>query len=150
MTFDREFAPRPGSTAKIGPYVWTVVGGEGSRDVLLRDGKLLLKSGIILGGKYPWLVGRAMESVESARRKGLLEKGIRPVGWDQFVQYYFIIDVRDDQIKYIPRDKADEIEKATGQNIGAYKLWNFWAYFLSKRGPERLANLEKLLQPPEK
>lgn len=150
MLIDKEFVPKTGSTAKIGPYVWTVIGGEDGRDVLLRDGKLLLKSDFALAGKYPWLVGSSVESVECASRKGLLEKGIRPINQDQVVLYYFIIDLRDDQIKYIPHDKEVEIERITGQNVKTYKFWNFWAYFLSKRGPERLAKLEQLLQAPVK
>ena len=152
--WDVEYIPKTGSTGKIGPYEWTIVEARrGSfREALTRNGKKLVEASFDLGGAYPWIVGFAYEDSRSANRSELADNGVRPLDEYSGVNYYFVIDIRDDRVMYIPfeGDFNKEIEKITGKNGKEYYKGSFWSYFLSKRGPERLAKLEEALKPPAK
>jgi len=147
-SFDKEYIPKPGLTGRIGPYEWTIV-GPGRAGVLTRNGKKIIESRFGLGGKYPWVVGVGVEDSSSANRSELIEKGIVPVDQYGGVRYYFVIDMRNDHVEYVPIDRQDEIERMTGLSNKAYGKNEFWAYFLSKFGPRRLSALEEALSPPK-
>lgn len=147
-SIDKEYLPSPGMSAKVGPYEWTIVEDKYREGVLSRNGKKILESYFSLGGRYPWIVGVGRERLPMANRKELTEKGISPVNEYGNAYYYFVIDMRNDHVEYIPRDNEDEIEKITGKRYKAYDVRNFWGYFLSKRGHKRLAELEMALKPP--
>ncbi|MCR5750624.1 MAG: hypothetical protein K6G91_01555 [Kiritimatiellae bacterium] len=143
-SIDKEYIPRPGMTGKIGPYEWTIV-DKHRTGVLSHNGKKLIESHFCIGGRYPWLVGFGYEESAAAKRKELLDRGIRPKDEYSGVDYYFAIDMRDDHIEYIPFEERDEISRITGMSDKSYDLKGFWSYFLSKRGSERLAKLEAAL-----
>ena len=146
-SFDKEYIPKPGSTGRIGPYEWTIV-GPGRESVLSRNGKKIIEANFAIGGKYPWIIGFGGESSERAKRKELVNTDIVPIDKHSGVDYYFVIDMRTDYVEYIPVTDREKIEKITGLNRNAYKTHGFWAYFLSKHGPRRLAALEEALKPP--
>ena len=146
-SLDKEYIPKPGMTGKIGPYEWTIV-DKRRTGVLSHNGKKLLESDFCIGGKYPWLVGLGYEESDVAKRKELSDNGILPKDEYSGVYYYFAIDMRDDHIEYIPFEKRDDICRITGMSAKSYNLEDFWGYFLSKRGPERLAKLEAALKTP--
>lgn len=146
-SIDKEYIPRPGMTGKIGPYEWTIV-DKHRTGALSRNGKKLLTSRFSLGGRYPWLVGMGMERATNDNRSELIAKGIRPKDKYSDIYYYFVIDMRNDHVEYISRDNEGEVEMITGMSRKSYDIKNFWSYFLSKRGPERLAKLEAALKPP--
>lgn len=146
-SFDKEYIPKPGSTGRIGPYEWTIV-GPGRVGVLSRNGQKILEGRFAIGGKYPWIVGRGGEKSESANRKELSDKGIVPLDKYSGVNYLFAIDMRNDHVEYFSENNKDEFERVTGQSWKSYDRYGFWAYFLSKRGPDRLASLESAMKPP--
>ena len=152
--WDVEYIPKAGSTCKIGPYEWTIIEARrGSfREALTRTGKKLVEASFDLGGAYPWIVGFAYEDSRSTNRPELADNGIRPLDEYSGVNYYFVIDIRDDRVMYIPfeGDFNKEIEKITGKSGKEYAKWSFWSYFLSRSGPKRLAKLEEALKPPAK
>lgn len=153
--WDVEYIPKAGSTGKIGPYEWTIIEtrrGKAPRGALTRNGKKLMEASISLGGAYPWIVGFAYEDSRSANRPELANNGIRPLDEYSGVYYYFVIDIRDDRVMYIPfeGDFNKEIEKITGKSGKEYAKGSFWSYFLSRSGPKRLAKLEEALKPPAK
>lgn len=146
---DKEYTPRPGSVGRFGPYEWTIAGSVGNRlGVLSRNGrKLLAMTHFCLGGKYPWIVGYGGEKFSTANREELKNKGIVA---DEYsgARYYFVLDMRTDHIEYVPVDKVAEIDRMIGFPEREIKMQNFWSLFLSRRGPERLAQLEEALKPP--
>ncbi len=146
-SLDKEYIPSPGMTGKIGPYEWTVI-DEKCTGALSHNGSKLLESDFSLGGRYPWIVGFGHEGAETANRKKLSEKGICPKSSYGSVYYYFTIDMRNDHVDYIPVGDVDNIERITGLHRTKFDLANFWGYFLSKRGPERLAKREAALKAP--
>lgn len=145
-SIDKEYIPWPGSSTRVGPYEWTIVGEKDREGVLTRNGRKILESFFTLGGKYPWIVGSGQVPSEKANRKELIEKGIRPRNAYSDAYFYFVLDMRNDHVEYIPKSDKDEIEKITGQRYGLYDARGFWSYALSKHGPERLAKLEAALK----
>lgn len=145
-SIDKEYIPRPGSSTKVGPYEWTIVGEKDRAGVLTRNGRKILESFFTLGGKYPWIVGSGQVPPEKANRNELIEKGIRPRNAYSDAYFYFVLDMRNDHVEYIPKSDKDKIEKITGQRYGLYDARGFWSYALSKHGPERLAKLEAALK----
>ena len=89
-----------------------------------------------------------MESSVNANRSELVAKSIRPRDKYSDIYYYFVVDMRNDHVEYISRENENEVEKITGMSRESYDIANFWSYFLSKRGPERLAKLEAALKAP--
>ena len=145
-SYDKEYIPKPGWTTKVGPYEWTIV-GPGRTAVLSRNGKMILHSNFCLGGKYPWVFGHGREDSASANREELRIKGISPSDQYSGVAYYFVIDMRTDEVMYIPENERGEIDRITGLKYGECDEFSFWALALSKRGPKRLAKLEAALKP---
>ena len=145
-SMDKEYVPKVGSTGRIGPYEWTIV-GKGSEGVLSRNGKKVIAAGFCLGGKYPWIVGYANEGAATADRTELKDRGI-VVNKYSGASYYFVLDMRTDHIEYVAVDKVRDIDKIIGFSKKEIDMNEFWGYFLSKRGPERLAKLEAALRPP--
>lgn len=145
--FDIEYIPPKGAYTMIGPYRWTIVGAH-SEGILSRDGRILFRGAIGLGGKYPWLVGGCTEyGLQNGVRQELLNKGVEPHYGGKSASYCFLLDMRDDSIEYfsIQNAETNSVFKLMGE--GGCPKHGFWYYALSKhanRNRKRLLDALKL------
>lgn len=144
MIVDVEYAPQPGSRTRIGPYDWVVVEKNHGESVFLHDGKKILHGGLLIGGRWPWIVGRMSQYPDDDDRKMLAEKGLQIASSQNRVNCVFVLDVRSDEIVYFPLEDLDRVESLTGSAFSTYTrgMGSFWEYGLSKNGSKRRAKLE--------
>lgn len=149
MILDIESVPPVGASTKIGSYDWTIVGKYGD-SVFSHNGKTLLHGSLIVGGKYPWIVGHGFMVFSPEEQAALRSSGGVPREWRGRDEYAFIIDMRTDSVEYVAMNDLDQIKAKTGRSLALHRPESFWTYAMSRGGPKRLAKLEEALKPPAK
>ena len=146
-----ECAVSPGMSVEVGPYKWTELGAEAGLPVqrLTRNGKVLIEGALELTGKYPWLLGECTARIADELSPELKKAGVKrvhPLRND--VDYYFVIDVRNDNIYYFaPTQKQFIVEK-----FGLKNAFNEFYYLdgllFGRRAKEDRQKLSAALKPP--
>lgn len=145
---DIGYAPGLGARTKIGPYEWTIVARR-CQGVLSCNGKKVLQGSLLIGGKYPWIVGLSTDRLNTAARAELVDSGIVSCDSDGCVGYLFVLDVRNNHVEYYQEDRKDVVKAITGCDYFSYRnKSDFWGFGLSRSGSKRIAKLEAALRPP--
>ena len=147
---DKQYRPPEGSSLKVGPYDWIVVGKSGE-SVLSRNGRILVSGGIRISASYPWVVGCCVEENQDPGvplRPELLKCGVRsPNGYT--VYYAFLLDMRTDVVEYIRFEDADSRMLALGLGDVWMRKKSFWHYALSNHAEENMRELTDGLKAPD-
>ena len=112
-----ECVPSPGMSVEIGPYKWTELGVDAGLPVqrLARNEKVLVEGALKVVGKYPWLLGECAARTGEKLSPALKNAGVKRVHpLKDEVEYYFVIDVRNDDIYYFAKDQKQLIEEKFG------------------------------------
>ena len=149
-----ECVPSPGMSVEIGPYKWTVLGTKNFRLVqrLARNEKVLIEGAMHLTGKYPWLLGECTVWDADKLSSELKKAGVKRVHpLRDEVEYYFVIDVRNDDIYYFAKDQRQLIEEKFGLKSEFDKFYYLDELLFDRRATKAKEQRQKLsaaLRPP--
>ncbi len=147
-----ECAPSPGMSVEVGPYKWTELGTKQCRLVqrLAREEKVLIEGALKLTGKYPWLWGECTSWIAGKMRQELEKAGVKrvhPLRDD--VDYYFVIDVRNDNIYYFAKDQKQSIVEKFGLGKEFDEFYYLDGLLFGRKAKEDRQKLSAALMPPK-
>ncbi len=146
-----ECVPSPGMSVEIGPYKWTELGAEAGLPVqiLTRNEKVLIEGSLKLTGKYPWLLGDCATWIVGKLSPELKKAGVkREHPLRDYVEYYFVIDVRNDDIYYFAKDQKQSIVEKFGFKNEFDKFYYLDGLLLGRKAKEDRKKLSSALKPP--
>ena len=146
-----ECVASPGMSVKIGPYKWTELGAEAGLPVhiLTRNEKVLIEGALKLTGKYPWLLGDCAAWIVGELSSELKKAGVkREHPLRDYVEYYFVIDVRNDDIYYFAKDQKQSIVEKFGFKNEFDKFYYLDGLLLGRKAKEDRKKLSSALKPP--
>lgn len=147
-----ECAPSPGMAVEFGPYKWTELGAEAGLPVqrLTRNEKVLIEGALELTGKYPWLWGECTARIANELSPELKKAGVKrvhPLRND--VDYYFVIDVRNDNIYYFAKGQKQTIVAKFGLGKEFDEFYYLDGLLFGRNAKEDLQKLSAALRPPK-
>jgi len=149
-----ECVPSPGMSVEIGPYKWTELGTKNFRLVqrLARNEKVLIEGAMHLTGKYPWLLGECTVWDADKLSSELKKAGVKRVHpLRDEVEYYFVIDVRNDDIYYFAKDQRQLIEEKFGLKSEFDKFYYLDGLLFDRkatRAKDQRQKLSAAISPP--
>jgi hypothetical protein len=146
-----ECVASPGMSVEIGPYKWTTLGAEAGLPVqiLTRNEKVLIEGALKLTGKYPWLLGDCATWIVGKLSSELKKAGVkREHPLRDYVEYYFVIDVRNDDIYYFAKDRKQSIVEKFGFKNEFDKFYYLDGLLLGRKAKEDRKKLSSALKPP--
>ena len=146
-----ECVASPGMSVKIGPYKWTELGAEAGLPVqiLKRNEKVLIEGALELTGKYPWLLGDCAAWIVGELSSELKKAGVkREHPLRDYVEYYFVIDLRNDDIHYFAKDQKQSIVEKFGFKNEFDKFYYLDGLLLGRKAKEDRKKLSSALKPP--
>ena len=149
-----ECVPSPGMSVEIGPYKWTELGVDAGLPVqrLAKNEKVLIEGALKVAGKYPWLLGDCAARTGDKLSPELEKAGVKRVHpLKDEVEYYFVIDVRNDDIYYFAKDQRQLIEEKFGLKSEFDKFYYLDELLFDRRATKAKEQRQKLsaaLRPP--
>ena len=141
----------PGMSVEVGPYKWTKIGMETGLPVqrFARKEKVLIEGSLKLTGKYPWLLGDCAAWIVDELSPELKKAGVkREHPLRDYVDYYFVIDVRNDNIYYFAKDQKQSIVAKFGLGKEFDEFYYLDGLLFGRNAKEDLQKLSSALKPP--
>ena len=141
----------PGMSVEVGPYKWTKIGMETGLPVqrFARKEKVLIEGSLKLTGKYPWLLGDCAAWIVDELSPELKKAGVkREHPLRDYVEYYFVIDLRKDDIYYFPKDQKQSIIERFGLKKEFDEFYYLGGLLFGRNAKEDLQKLSAALKPP--
>ena len=141
-------------SVEIGPYKWTELGVDAGLPVqrLAKNEKVLIEGALKVAGKYPWLLGDCAARTGDKLSPELEKAGVKRVHpLKDEVEYYFVIDVRNDDIYYFAKDQRQLIEEKFGLKSEFDKFYYLDELLFDRRATKAKEQRQKLsaaLRPP--
>lgn len=142
----------PGMSVEVGPYKWTKIGMETGLPVqrFARKEKVLIEGSLKLTGKYPWLLGDCAAWIVDELSPELKKAGVkREHPLRDYVEYYFVIDLRNDDIYYFPKDQKQSIIERFGLKKEFDEFYYLEGLLFGRNAKEDLQKLSAALRPPK-
>lgn len=141
---DVECVPPKGVQIEIKPYIWSVVGDCGEQ-VLTRNGRVVLRGDLCIGGKYPWVVGMGADvsALDNDGNNAAILEGEVDVA-----MCVFVLDLRNDTLTFRPFDAMRTDPEIISILHDGVSCKSFWRYAMSSKAENYRKELIKALTSP--